>query len=88
MTIARLLVWAIFAAEIVLPFAVAFWAGRRWERRQTERAFSRQVVGVAAHDAEAGENVEITMGPRLGLVGELPAIPILTKGRGFRRRRR
>lgn len=36
------LVVGIIAAEIGLPLALVFWLGRRFERRQTARALSRE----------------------------------------------
>lgn len=97
--IAQALVFAIVAAEIALPLALVFWAGRRFERYSQERAISagardwleahgraNGVVGVALHDAAAGEPVELEL-----QADGLTSRPRLVEGHGFplsRRRRR
>lgn len=44
--IASPLVWTIVALEIVVPLGVAFWLGRRWERRAIGRRFSETVATI------------------------------------------
>jgi hypothetical protein len=67
-----LLVWGIIAVEIALPLSIAFWLGRRWERRVSERAFSadaeawleERVRGRSAASEAATRELRVLQGGR------------------------
>lgn len=84
--IAQALVFAIVAAEIALPLALVFWAGRRFERWSQERAISRGAAAWLDH-YQRGEATELVELQADGLTSR----PRLVEGHGFplsRRRRR
>jgi hypothetical protein len=79
--IAQALVYGIIAAEVALPLALVFWAGRRFERWSQERAVSAGARLWLEHRGQKAGPLE-----PVGL--ELQEPPLEARGFPLTRRRR